>query len=204
MLEALASSSPLIASVVAFVGASRYILLFLSTILGSPVVMIAAGYLVHLHHLDFWAAYGTIVAADIIGDIGWYWAGYFGARPFLERFGPRFGITSHAIDRLERLFHRYHERILVGSKLTMGFGFAIGVLAVAGMLRLPFWRYLIVNLSGELLWALIPIGIGYYFGNLSELLPPPFRLAFVLVGLVIVILAARYALKKAVSKEWAD
>ena len=135
----------LYSDIVSFVEASRYILLFFSTTLGSPVVMIAAGYLIHIKQLEFWAAYGTIVAADITGDIIWYWIGRIGARPFLERFGSRFGIPPGTVERLERLFHHYHERILIGSKLTMGFGLAIGVLAVAGMMRVPFWRYLAVT-----------------------------------------------------------
>ena len=192
----------LYSDIVSFVEASRYILLFFSTTLGSPVVMIAAGYLIHIKQLEFWAAYGTIVAADITGDIIWYWIGRIGARPFLERFGSRFGIPPGTVERLERLFHHYHERILIGSKLTMGFGLAIGVLAVAGMMRVPFWRYLGINLSGELVWALMPIGIGYYYGNLSDFLPPEFRLAFVAVGLVLTIVAMRYALKKLSSAEW--
>ena len=86
------------------IGASRYGLLFFTTLLGSPVVMIGAGYLVSVHQLDFWAAYGTIVAADIVGDIGWYWIGRQGARPFFKRFGIYFGITPDIIDRLEARF----------------------------------------------------------------------------------------------------
>jgi len=190
--------------ILGFIEASRYILLFFSTALGSPVVMIAAGYLIHIKQLEFWAAYGTIVAADITGDVIWYWVGRIGARPFLERFGSRVGIPHGTVARLEKLFHRYHERILIGSKLTMGFGFAIGVLAVAGMMRVPFWRYLGINLSGELVWALLPIGIGYYYGNLSDFLPPEFRLAFVIAGLVITIFLMRYAFKKLSSAEWGD
>jgi membrane-associated protein len=189
-------------SLVAFIEASRYGLLFFTTLLGSPIVMIAAGYLVHIHQLQFWAAYGTIVAADIVGDIVWYWVGRRGARPFLMRFGHYFGVTPHILDRLEARFLQYHERILIISKLTMGLGVAIGVLAVAGMMRVPFWRYLAINVSGELLWALIPIAIGFYFGNVSEFLPPSFRLAAVVLAIVVVAVALRYILKKLADKEW--
>jgi len=184
------------------IGASRYGLLFFTTLLGSPVVMIGAGYLVSVHQLDFWAAYGTIVAADIVGDIGWYWIGRHGARPFFKRFGRYFGITPDIIDRLEARFLRYHSWILIISKLTMGFGVAIGVLAVAGMMKVPFARYLSINLSGELVWALIPIGIGYYFGNVSNLFPPSVRYGFVAFGFVVLIFAMRYAVKKLAASEW--
>ena len=93
--------SSLLSGLIAFIEASRYGLLFVSTLFGSPVVMIAAGYLVHIGQLDFWAAYGTIVAADITGDIMWYWVGRVGARPFFERFGGYFGMTPELISKRE-------------------------------------------------------------------------------------------------------
>jgi membrane protein DedA with SNARE-associated domain len=189
-------------ALVGFVEASRYGLLFFTTLLGSPLVMIAAGYLVHIGQLDFWPAYGTIVAADIVGDIGWYWVGRRGARPFLLRYGSYFGVSPSMLERLEKKFLQFHERILIISKLTMGLGVAIGVLAVAGMMRVPFWRYLGINLSGELLWALIPIGIGFYFGNVSDYLPPSFRLVSVVLAIVAVAIALRVVLKKLAEKEW--
>lgn len=192
----------LIGAIAAWIGATRYGLLFLTTLLGSPVVMIAAGYLIHIGQLDFWAAYGTIVAADIVGDVVWYWVGRIGARPFLLRFGHYFGITETLIDKLEARFLKYHERILIISKLTMGLGVAIGVLAVAGMMRVPFLRYLAINLSGEVLWALIPIAIGYYFGNIADLLPENTRYWFVAAGLVIVILITRSTIKQLSKREW--
>lgn len=193
---------PFFATIVGIIEASKYGLLFISTLFGSPVVMIAAGYFIHLGQLDFWAAYGTIVAADITGDIVWYWVGRVGARAFFERFGHWFGITPELTQKLEDRFNRYHERILIVSKLTMGLGVAIAVLAVAGMMRVPFGRYLAINLSGELVWALIPIAIGYYFGNVSDLLPPSFRFAFALCGFVVLILITRSALKRLSKKDW--
>jgi membrane protein DedA with SNARE-associated domain len=188
--------------IVAFVEASRYGLLFVTTLFGSPIVMIAAGYLIHIHQLDFWAAYGTIVAADITGDVVWYWVGRTGARAFFMKYGTYFGVTEDIIERLERRFLKYHEWILIISKLTMGLGLAIGVLAVAGMMRVPFWRYLGINLSGELLWALIPIAIGYYYGNLTDFIPPGFRWIALVAGLAVVILVSRTAIRKLAKREW--
>ncbi len=193
---------PTLSGLVALIEASRYGLLFFTTLLGSPVVMIAAGYFIHIGQLEFWAAYGTIVAADIVGDIGWYWIGRIGARPFLLRFGHYFGLTEYLIARLEKRFLAFHERILIINKLTMGFGLAIATLAVAGMMRVPFWRYLAINLSGELLWALIPIAIGFYFGNLTDYIPSSLRLISVLVAFVAAIVLMRHGLKKLAAREW--
>jgi len=191
-----------LANVIGFIEASRYGLLFLGTLFGSPLVMVAAGYLVHIHQLEFLPTYLTVVTADIVGDIGWYWVGRVGARPFLLRYGPYFGMTQDLMNRIEHRFLKYHERILIISKLTMGFGVAIGVLAVAGMMRVPFWRYLAINLSGELLWALVPLLIGFYFGNISEFVPESLRFGFVAIGFVGAIVLLRYGMKKLSAREW--
>lgn len=187
---------PLITGIVVFVEASRYGLLFVTMLLGSPVVMMAAGYLIHIGQLEFWLAYATIVTADIAGDVIWYWIGRVGARPFLLRFGHYFNLTETLLTRLEARFLEYHERILIINKLTMGFGLAIATLAVAGMMRTPFWRYLGINLSGELLWALLPMGIGFYFGNLTEYIPSSLRLLSVIAALVAIVFAMRFGFRR--------
>lgn len=189
-------------TIVSLIEASRYGLLFVGTLFGSPIVMVAAGYLAHIHQLDFFPAYLTVVAADIVGDIGWYWIGRVGARPFLLHYGHHFGMTQELVDRLESKFLQYHERILITSKLTMGFGVAIAVLAVAGMMRVPFWRYLGINISGELLWALIPLTLGYYFGNISDLVPVSLRYGFVFVVFIAGIFLMQLALRKLAVREW--
>ncbi len=194
--------SGLITSIVALIGVSRYGLLFLGVLVGSPVVMLAAGYLIHAHQFDFLAAYLTIVSADLVGDVGWYWAGRFGARPFLLKYGHYFGISEKLIERLEARFLRYHELILIINKLTMGFGLAIATLAVAGMMRVPFFRYLALNITGELIWALIPIGIGYYFGNVIDYFPLSVRWIFFLGSLVGAFFLLRYLLKRLARSEW--
>jgi hypothetical protein len=48
----------------------------------------------------------------------------------------------------------------------------------------------------------MPIAIGYYFGNVSDLLPPNFRIWFALFGFIVVILITRSTLKRLAKKDW--
>ena len=79
--------------------------------------------------------------------------------------------TAPILEKVEGKFHEHHLRILVVSKLTMGFGFATAILATAGMLRVSFVRYLTINILCGLLWVAFLISIGYYFGNVLSGIP---------------------------------
>lgn len=192
----------LFASIISFIGATRYGFLFVGTFIGGPPLMVAAGYFIHTHQLEFIPTYLTFVSADIVGDIVWYWVGRKGARSFLERYGRHFGFSHELVERLEQRFLKYHDRILIISKLTMGFGVAIAVLTVAGIMRVPFWRYLGINIAGELLWALIPLSIGFYFGDIADTLPSSVHLWFVIMSFIATIGMMRFVVKKIATKEW--
>ena len=38
-------------------------------------------------------------------------------------------------------------------------------LITAGMVKIPFYKYFVINLLGQLVWSGILVGIGYYFSQ---------------------------------------
>ena len=52
----------------------------------------------------------------------------------------------------------------------MGFGFAVVTLMVAGMLKVSFKRYVVINLFGGFIWTAMLLVIGYFFGNIYTLI----------------------------------
>ena len=152
-----------------WLNASKYVFLVVGTIFEGPVVMVASGFLYRLGSFDLLPMYLALVAGDFTADIGWYTVGRFGGRPFILKFGNRFGITDRAILKIQDRFHRYHDKILIISKLTMGFGFALVTLVVAGMLHVPFKKYVVLNLLGGFIWTAMLIALGYFFGNIFDM-----------------------------------
>ena len=108
------------------------------------------------------------------------------------RWGHLFGATPEVIAMIEGRFRRYQTSILIISKLTMGFGFAVVTLTVAGMLRVPFALYATITVLGSLVWVGFLITLGYYFGNVLDLVPPEFKLALALGGLAVSFLILKY------------
>jgi len=148
----------------------RYVLTFVLAIFEGPMVMVASGMLLRLNFFYFWPIYLSLMLGDFVADLGWYWVGFYGGRHFVERFGKYFSLTPDVIEKVEDFFHKHQDKILFISKITMGFGFAVATLFVAGLVRLPFKKYALFNFFGRVIWTGILLSLGYFFGNLYAVL----------------------------------
>jgi membrane protein DedA with SNARE-associated domain len=163
--------------------------------------MVLCGFLWRLGTFDLIPLYFALMSGDLLADIGWYLVGFYWGHPFIKRFGKFFSITDDSLKRALDLFHKYHERILIISKLTMGFGFALVTLITAGMSKVPFKKYLAFNIVGEMIWTAILMAVGYFFGNLYYTVDKGFRLVTVAGG-VIILMAAIYGFSKFARKQF--
>lgn len=181
------------ADILAFIDSSRYVILFLASFFEGTIAMLTGGAMLSLGLVSFLPLYATLLAADVGSDIVWYLIGRLGTRSFIERWGRYFGVAERELARAERRFHKYDTRIIFLSKLTMGFGLAIATLVTTGLLRVPFWRFMVANTAGALVWVLFLITVGYYWGNVLELLPPYAQILSTLFALAALYVVARYA-----------
>lgn len=171
---------------------SKYILIFMGTIFEGPVVMLASGFLFGLGQFSFWPMYIALVMGDFIADIGWYCLGRFGTRSAIYKYGHFIGVTPTTIKRVEDQFIKYHQKILIISKLTMGLGFAAVILVVAGIFKVPFKSYVILNLVGGFIWTILLVAIGYFLGNIFTSVPLEMKIIFGLIILTVVMFGLKY------------
>lgn len=186
----------------AFLESSKYILIFLGSFFEGSAVMMATGLLWHTGVVSFWFAYVMLLTGDVLSDIMWYFIGFFGGRPFFGKWGHIIGVTPEIFAKVERRFHKYHTRILIISKLTMGLGIATVILSVAGMLRISFVRYFLINLIGGFIWVLFLMGIGYFFGNLLLYVPREFKIIIAISIPILFLFAMRSLTKKLSTLDW--
>ena len=189
-------------SIIAFLQATKYPLIFAGCYIEGTVVMLATGILWHQGVVNFWPAYIALMLGDFLSDLMWYFVGYFGARKGIERWGHRFGLTPGNLEKVERRFHKYHTQILYISKLSMGFGLAVATLTTAGMLRVPLSRYIFINLSGGIVWVFAVMVVGYYFGDVLALIPEQFQIAFSLFMLALAFFGLKWLSQRMASSDW--
>ena len=141
----------------------RYLLLFPISIIEGPIISIIAGFLVSLDVFNPFIVYGIVLAGDFIGDTVFYLIGRFGRKIFSSRLGKRIGLTPERLHTATENFSSKHFKTIVVSKLTHGFG--ITGLTAAGLLKIPYLKYICICMLTSLVQAAIFLVTGIFFGQ---------------------------------------
>ena len=190
-------------SILGFAAYFRYPLITFGTIIEGPILMIASGFMYRLGFFELVPLFVAILIGDLIGDVAWYVVGRYFAEPVLSKHGKFVGITPERFEKIKELFTKYHEKILLFSKLTIGLGFAIGVLVVAGATKVSFKRFMAINLVGELFLVSMLLAIGYFFGEVYSNISDNLKAGFVVL-MVLIILSFSYFFSRYVKKKSAE
>jgi len=143
-----------------------YTVVIISAFIEGPVLSMIFGILIKLGYFGFWPIYTALMLGDLLGDTFWYYIGRYFGYSFVKRFGKYFSVDEVRVAKISEVFHKFKYYILFISKITTGFGFAIVTLVTAGIVKIPFGRYILTNLSGQFIWSAMLIGVGYFFSHL--------------------------------------
>ena len=146
----------------------KYFALFPLAVAEGPIITVITGFFSSLGYINFFLAYGVIVAGDLAGDVVHYWVGRFGGRKFIDKWGRYIGVGKNQVDSLERQFTRRGNKLLFIGKMSHGIGGAF--LIAAGIIKMPLDKFLFSNLLATLVKSMILLVIGFYFGQAFELI----------------------------------
>ncbi len=150
---------------------------------GEALLLAAAAWAAARHHSLVLVILFGFIGATAGADIG-YALGHHGGRPFVERFGARFRIRPEQLARAELFFARHGDKAVLAARFVLGLRTWGSMLA--GMARMPFWRFQLFSAIGGLVWATI-VGIaGYLLGSNLALLEAIIR-ALGIGGLVFIV-----------------
>jgi len=171
-------------------GAWTYLLLFVVVFLETGVVvtpflpgdslLFAAGAFAAAGSLEVGWVFGLLFVAAVLGDTVNYRIGYsVGPRAFhsQNRFFKR-----EYLDRTHQFYERHGGKTIVIARFIP----IIRTFApfVAGIGRMSYGQFVVYNIGGGLLWTVLFVFGGYYFGNLQVV-----KRHFTLVILAIIILS---------------
>jgi membrane protein DedA with SNARE-associated domain len=106
-------------------------------------------------------AVGT--AGEVVGGVLAYVLGYFGGRPLLERYGRFVMLGEDELARGEQWFSRYGDRVVLLMRLLPAVRSFIAL--PAGVVRMPFWRFLLYSAVGCLIWCAALAFVGHQLGQ---------------------------------------
>jgi len=130
------------------------------------------------------------ICAATLGDNLGFAIGSYGGRPLLERYQKTLRIRPSVVARGEELFARYGAATIFVARFIAGMRIIAGPLA--GVLRMPWRKFLLFNFLGAVLWVSVIASVGYLFGKHWEALLDLVQDANLVIAAVAVILAALF------------
>jgi len=155
---------------------------------GETILLLASFLAFSAHELQLWGIIliGTIAAT--LGDNLGFALGYYGGRALLARYQSIFRIRNTTLMRGEQLFARYGAATVFFARFVFGMRIIAG--PMAGVLRMPWRKFLIFNFLGAALWVTVIAGAGYLFGQHWDRLEHDVKRFDIVVAVVVLAVAA--------------
>lgn len=128
---------------------------------GTTVILIAGFYAAH-GEMNIYAVWAISAGAALLGDNIGYLVGRRAGRGVTERYGDR-PRTMERLERSQRFFDRYGGVTVLFGRMVSGLDAFIPL--TAGLNAMPYWKYMLFDIPGAMLWSGVFCALGYLFGN---------------------------------------
>jgi len=130
---------------------------------GETILLLASFLAYSEHDLRLpWIILVATIAATLGDNLG-FALGYYGGRPLLVRYQGLFKIQNRTIERGEKLFACYGAVTIFFARFVFGMRIIAGPLA--GVLRMPWRKFMVFNFLGAAMWVTVISTAGYLFGQ---------------------------------------
>lgn len=134
-----------------------------------------------------WIMVVATLAATLGDNLG-FAIGYHGGRPLLERYQSIFRIRKKTLMRGEELFTRYGAATVLFARFIFGLRIIAG--PMAGVLRMPWRKFVPFNFLGAAIWVVVISGLGYLFGEHRDQLEHLVKHFNLLLGVIAILAVA--------------
>lgn len=139
-----------------------YVALLPLSITTGPLVAVLAGIAVSLGSWNWLVAFVMLMLADITGDALYYALGRLGRTGVISRWWNYLHLSEEKLAPFERKFHEHDWKLLFFAK-TQPIGLV--ALVAAGVVKMPFGKYILYNIIGSLPKIALFEWVGIYAGN---------------------------------------
>jgi membrane protein DedA with SNARE-associated domain len=132
-------------------------------VIPSEIVLGYGGYMISEGLLGY---PGAIIAGTIGGTFAQlflYWAGYYGGRPFLEKYGKYVFINKKQIDLSELWFRKYGVGVIFFARFIPVVRHAISI--PAGIAKMSAAKFTIYTVAAVIPWTILFLYLGHALGE---------------------------------------
>ncbi|MBS4216417.1 MULTISPECIES: DedA family protein [Neobacillus] len=158
-------------------------------VIPSEFVLGYGGYMISLGKINF---VGAVIAGTIGGTLAQlflYWAGYYGGRPFLEKYGKYVLIKKKHIDVAEHWFEKYGVGVIFTARFIPVVRHAISI--PAGIAKMSALKFTLYTVAAIIPWTILFLVLGKTLGanwsHIKEASQPyvmPILIAAVVLGVI--------------------
>ncbi|AIE72893.1 MULTISPECIES: DedA family protein [unclassified Synechocystis] len=126
-------------------------------------ITLLGGFLAGSGDLSYGGVLVAAIAGAVLGDSCGYWAGRWGGWPLLTGAAKLFKIPQ---DKLDQARHKFSQN----GAAAVFFGRFVTLLRIfagpmAGIVRMPYGKFLLYNIGGASVWATITVSLAYFLGR---------------------------------------
>jgi len=178
-----------------------YAVFALCTVEGD-ITLLLSGVMAHSNVFGPWSFLKVFLAGTFGGVVGDCF-GYLVGRIFRKTVKD-YAFYKMAQPRIERLIDKFGGFAMIISKYI--YGIRAGMCLFNGIGRMPFWRFLVLDIISCSIWVLILAGTGYFFSGAITTIIGDFKqigialFVIVMVGVIAFYLIERYWLSEKVEE----
>lgn len=191
-----------------YVASYGYVVLFFVTLFENSIFLGAfmpgetfaflSGYYAGQGILNPYLAVLLLFLGSAIGDNIGFTLGRHKGKKWLEKIGSHFGYREEKIERAEQFWKDHGGKsIFTGRFIAVARTFVPFLAGASRVERKVFLKY---DLSGALLWAILHVALGFFFGSYFKLIKGLFGGIGIIFFLVFGIVMYKYIVKKSMEK----
>lgn len=158
--------------------------------LPSELILPYAGYMVQQGQLNFHLAALAGAVGCVLGSLPSYALGYYGGRPFLEKYGKWLLVTHHDLDTAERWTEKYGDWAFFICRMLPVVRTFISL--PAGILKAHFWTFTALTFLGSWVWSYGLVYVGVKLGDNLEVFRHYWHKFDAVIAVTIVVLGVWY------------
>ena len=135
--------------------------------LPGETITLVGGFLAGTGELNYWWVLACATGGAILGDNCGYWVGRWGGWRLMLRLGRFFNISETQLQSVREEFSRNAARAVFLGRFDALLRIFAGPLA--GIARMPYWRFLLCNAGGAALWASVMVSLAFFVGRIVPL-----------------------------------
>lgn len=161
--------------------------------LPSETIMPFAGYLVSKGLMNFHVAAFAGALGCVLGSIPSYYIGYFGGRPFIEKYGKWFFVSKKDLEDADKWVDKYGDWAFFLCRMLPVIRTFISL--PAGILRAKKRFFFTFTFLGSLIWCYLLVYVGVKMGQNMEVFKALWHKFDIAIVLACVVLGAAYLYK---------